>query len=36
MRKNEKLIEAYDTLIENLWKGGNEDLIYNYETNLYN
>lgn len=32
---NEKLIETYDKLIYNLFNGGNHDLIYNPQTNLY-
>jgi hypothetical protein len=32
---NEKLIETYDKLIFNLFNGGNFDLIYNPQTNLY-
>ena len=32
---NEDLIASYDTLIENLWKDGNSDLVYNYKTNLF-
>ena len=32
---NKKLVKEYDMLIENLWKGGNKDLIYNPKTNLY-
>lgn len=33
---NEKLVETYDKLIENLFNEGNSHLIYNPETNLYN
>lgn len=32
---NEELISTYDKLIENLWNGGNNNLEYNPETNLY-
>lgn len=32
---NQKLIESYDLLIENLWEEGNGDLVYNYKTNLF-
>lgn len=32
---NEELITTYDRLIENLWNGGNNNLEYNPETNLY-
>lgn len=32
---NPNLIDAYDTLIENLYKGGNKKLKYNPKTNLY-
>jgi hypothetical protein len=32
---NENLIETYDKLIYNLFNGGNKDLIYNPDTNLY-
>ena len=32
---NEVLIESYDLLIENLWKDGNSNLVYNYKTNLF-
>jgi hypothetical protein len=32
---NENLIETYDKLIYNLFNGGNKDLIYNPNTNLY-
>lgn len=32
---NEELISTYDRLIENLWNGGNNNLEYNPETNLY-
>lgn len=32
---NEELITTYDRLIENLWNGGNNNLEYNSETNLY-
>lgn len=31
---NEKLVSAYDTLIENVWKGGNDKLVYDPKTNL--
>ena len=33
---NQELIRTYDTLIENLFNGGNsEDLVYDETTNLY-
>ena len=32
---NEVLVETYDKLIYNLFNGGNKDLIYNPETNLF-
>jgi len=32
---NEELIGTYDKLIYNLFNGGNKDLVYNPETNLY-
>jgi len=32
---NENLIETYDRLIYNLFNGGNKDLVYNPNTNLY-
>jgi hypothetical protein len=32
---NNKLVKAYDLLIQNLWVGGNENLKYNPSTNLY-
>lgn len=32
---NENLIKTYDKLIYNLFNGGNKDLIYNPDTNLY-
>jgi hypothetical protein len=32
---NEILVETYDKLIYNLFNGGNKDLIYNPETNLF-
>jgi hypothetical protein len=33
---NEDIVNSYDILIENLWRGGNSKLIYNPDTNLYN
>jgi len=33
---NEELVKTYDMLIENLFKGGNNGLVYNPKTNLYN
>ena len=33
---NEELINTYDKLIYNLFNGGNHNLIYNSQTNLYN
>ena len=32
---NMELVETYDKLIKNLFSGGNKDLVYNPETNLY-
>ena len=30
------MVKTYDKLIENLFNGGNKDLVYNPDTNLYN
>lgn len=33
---NENIIQTYDKMIDNLWNGGNNHLIYDPLTNLYN
>ena len=33
---NEDIVKTYDKLIENLFNGGNKNLVYNPNTNLYN